>query len=249
MKVNLTKILPDLNAIMAYADAVSVGAKSGCIIHIVRQDPQWPIIYFANDMNSVYGQYVHSGPLEECDVAFRSNLFPAVPKGTLFMESTREGVQFEWKKKGIKKTTTIPRESEIQSIVEKALERDYSMDNKVNVTENIFAAFEKEISVSELSVSSKDIEIIQFKPTGEESHVNTYDFKTTAKGWGVMESSGDIEEKSVTINTSDFIRLVNLTGSDDFKISINGERRVLCISVRMEQGLLKVMLSHMVYRL
>ena len=248
MKVNLTRILPDLNAIMAYADAVSVGAKSGCIVHIVKQDPQWPIIYFANDMNSVYGQYVYSGSLEECDIAFRSNLFPEVPKGTLYMESTRDGVRFEWKKKGINKSVTIPRESEIQSIVEKALERDYSVENKVNITERIFAAFEKGIGVSELSVSPKSIEVKQFKPTGEESHANIYDFKTTAKGWGAMESSGSVEEKSVTVNTSDFIKLVNLTGNEDFHVSINGDSP-LCVSLQMNEGLMKVMLAHMVYRL
>ena len=248
MKVNLTKILPDLNAIMAYADAVSVGAKSGCIIHIVKRDPQWPIIYFANDMNSVYGSYVHSGPLEECDIAFRSNLFPDVSKGTMIMESTRDGVQFEWRKKGIRKTVTIPRESEIQSIVEKALERDYSVDNKVNITDSIFAAFEKEIGVSELSVSSKNIKVKQFKPTGEESYENTYDFRTTAKGWASMVSAGKVKKKSVTINTSDFIKLVNLTGNEDFKMSINGDSP-LCISAQLNEGSIKLMLAHMVYRL
>lgn len=248
MKVNLTKILPDLNAIMAYADSVSVGAKSGCIIHIVKQDPQWPIVYFANDMNSVYGEYVHSGPLEECDVAFRSNLFPDVSKGTMFMESTRDGVKFDWKKKGIDKSVIIPRESEIQSIVKKAIERDFSVDNKVNVTERIFAAFDKDIGVSELLVSPQNIKVKQFKPTGEESYVNTYDFATTAKGWGSMESEGDVEEKSVTIKTSDFTNLVNITGTDDFRVSVNGDKP-LCVSLQMNDGTIQMMLSHMIYRL
>lgn len=251
MKVNLTKILPDLNAIIAYADAVSVGAKSGCIIHVVMKtsfEPQGAIVYFANDMNSVYGQYAHHGSLEDCDIAFRSNLFPDVPKGTMRMEAVREGVRFEWKKRGIDKSIIIPRESEIQSIVERAFERDWEWDNQVNVTERIFAAFEKDIGVSELSVSSKNIKVRQFKPTGEEEHENIYDFKTTAKGWGSMEAGGSVEEKSVTINTVDFIRLASLTGDEDFKMSINGDKP-LCASVQMKDGTLKIMLSHMKYRL
>jgi hypothetical protein len=248
MKIDLTSILPDLNAIIAYADAVSVGAKSGCIIHIIKKAPQVPMVYLANDMNTVYGKFAIRGAMDECDIAFRSHLFPEITNGSITIEATREGVVFNWKKQGIDKSALIPRESEIQSIVNKAFERDWSWDNHVNLTSRIFAAFEKDIGVAELKVSPRNVKVIQFKPNGEEKFEHVYDFKTSAKGWGAMESSGKLVEKSVTLNTLDFTKISLLTGDNDFGISINGQKP-LCVSIAMDTGTLQLMLSHMVYRL
>jgi hypothetical protein len=247
MKIDLQKLLNDLNSIVAFADKVSVGAKSGCIVHLVKQDPQWPIIYFANDMNSVYGKYVHSGGIPDCDIAFRSHLFPDVRKPPFSVDLTREGVGFYWKKKGIDKSVIIPRENEIQSIVDKAFDRDFDMSNKVKVHADFLSAFEN-IGVSELIVNPQRLLVKQFKPTGEESYEITYDFKGSAKGWDAMVVDEDIEENAVTVNTGDVTSIGYLTG-DEFHVSINGEDKPLCVSMTMENGTLQLMFSHMVYRL